>query len=127
LQSPDIRHVRVGKDNSTITLENEFWEQLRIIAVTRNVAISQLLAEIDRIMREDPNRGVERAYSAMSWTGGLQAYSTRRTARPSRKCAAPRLTSSQLGRGARSSGSAPTCCCSTSARIFGIALQKSPR
>jgi hypothetical protein len=23
LQSPDIRHVRVGKDNTTITLENE--------------------------------------------------------------------------------------------------------
>jgi predicted DNA-binding ribbon-helix-helix protein len=28
----------VGKDNTTITLEHEFWEQLRIIAVTRNVA-----------------------------------------------------------------------------------------
>jgi predicted DNA-binding ribbon-helix-helix protein len=39
------------EDNTTITLENEFWEQLRIIAVTRNTAISQLLAEIDRTMR----------------------------------------------------------------------------
>ena len=39
-----MRHVRVGKDNTTITLEDEFWEQLRIIAVTRNVAISQLLS-----------------------------------------------------------------------------------
>jgi predicted DNA-binding ribbon-helix-helix protein len=47
LQSPDMRHVRVGKDNTTITLENEFWEQLRVIAITRNIAISQLLAEID--------------------------------------------------------------------------------
>ena len=56
LQSPDMRHVRVGKDNTTITLEDEFWEQLRIIAVTRNVAISQLLAEIDRTMRLQPAR-----------------------------------------------------------------------
>ena len=56
LQSPDMRHVRVGKDNTTITLENEFWEQLRIIAVTRNTAISQLLAEIDRTMRLQPAR-----------------------------------------------------------------------
>jgi predicted DNA-binding ribbon-helix-helix protein len=39
LQSPDMRHVRVGKDNTTITLEDEFWEQLRIIAVTRNTAL----------------------------------------------------------------------------------------
>jgi predicted DNA-binding ribbon-helix-helix protein len=46
----------VGKDNTTITLEDEFWEQLRIIAVTRNVAISQLLAEIDRTMRLQPVR-----------------------------------------------------------------------
>ena len=51
-----MRHVRVGKDNTTITLEDEFWEQLRIIAVTRNVAISQLLAEIDRTMRLQPAR-----------------------------------------------------------------------
>ena len=56
LQSPDMRHVRVGKDNTTITLEDEFWEQLRIIAVRRNVAISQLLAEIDRTMRLQPAR-----------------------------------------------------------------------
>jgi predicted DNA-binding ribbon-helix-helix protein len=56
LQSPDMRHVRVGKDNTTITLEDEFWEQLRIIAVTRNVAISQLLAEIDCTMRLQPAR-----------------------------------------------------------------------
>jgi predicted DNA-binding ribbon-helix-helix protein len=56
LQSPDMRHVRVGKDNTTITLEDEFWEQLRIIAITRNVAISQLLAEIDRTMRLQPAR-----------------------------------------------------------------------
>jgi len=51
-----MRHVRVGKDNTTITLEDEFWEQLRIIAVRRNVAISQLLAEIDRTMRLQPAR-----------------------------------------------------------------------
>jgi predicted DNA-binding ribbon-helix-helix protein len=51
-----MRHVRVGKDNTTITLEDEFWEQLRIIAITRNVAISQLLAEIDRTMRLQPAR-----------------------------------------------------------------------
>jgi predicted DNA-binding ribbon-helix-helix protein len=56
LQSADIRHVRVGKGNTTITLEDEFWEQLRIIAITRNVAISQLLAEIDRTMRLQPAR-----------------------------------------------------------------------
>ena len=56
LQSPDMRHVRVGKDNTTITLEDEFWEQLRIIAVIRNTAISQLLAEIDRTMRLQPAR-----------------------------------------------------------------------
>ena len=49
-----MRHVRVGKDNTTITLEEELWEQLRIIAVTRNVAISQLLAEIDRTKRLQP-------------------------------------------------------------------------
>jgi predicted DNA-binding ribbon-helix-helix protein len=58
LQSPDMRHVRVGKDNTTITLEDEFWEQLRIIAITRNTAISQLLAEIDRTMRlQSPRPG----------------------------------------------------------------------
>jgi len=51
-----MRHVRVGKDNTTITLEDEFWEQLRIIAITRNTAISQLLAEIDRTMRLQPAR-----------------------------------------------------------------------
>jgi predicted DNA-binding ribbon-helix-helix protein len=56
LQSPDMRHVRVGKDNTTITLQEEFSEQLRIIAVARNVAISQLLAEIDRAMRLQPAR-----------------------------------------------------------------------
>jgi predicted DNA-binding ribbon-helix-helix protein len=51
-----MRHVRVGKDNTTITLGEEFWEQLRIIAVARNVAISRLLAEIDRTMRLQPAR-----------------------------------------------------------------------
>ena len=57
LQSPDMRHVRVGKDNTSITLEDEFWEQLRIIAVTRNTAISQLLAEIERTGRLLPDQG----------------------------------------------------------------------
>jgi predicted DNA-binding ribbon-helix-helix protein len=52
-----MRHVRVGKDNTTITLEDEFWEQLRIIAVTRNTAISQLLAEIERTGRLLPDQG----------------------------------------------------------------------
>jgi predicted DNA-binding ribbon-helix-helix protein len=51
LQSRNIRSVRVGSECTTISLEDEFWEQLRIIAVTRNIAISQLLAEIDRTMR----------------------------------------------------------------------------
>ena len=56
LQSRNIRSVRVGSECTTINLEDEFWEQLRIIAVTRNVAISQLLAEIDRTMRLQPAR-----------------------------------------------------------------------
>jgi predicted DNA-binding ribbon-helix-helix protein len=46
-------------------MEDEFWEQLRIIAVTRNTAISQLLAEIERTGRLlfDPGPGRHRVRS----------------------------------------------------------------
>jgi predicted DNA-binding ribbon-helix-helix protein len=81
LQSPDMRHVRVGKDNTTITLEDEFWEQLRLIATTRNTAISQLLAEIDRTGRllayQGPGRHRVRTLSAAVRVFVLQTFISR--------------------------------------------------
>jgi predicted DNA-binding ribbon-helix-helix protein len=64
MHSADIRCVSVGKQVTTINIESPFWERFRIIAAQRNVAISQLLAEIDRTMpRQRPILGKRRVRS----------------------------------------------------------------
>jgi predicted DNA-binding ribbon-helix-helix protein len=42
------RSVVIAGHTTSLTLEDEFWEQLVLIARNRNLSINQLVAEIDR-------------------------------------------------------------------------------
>ena len=48
-----------GRDTS-ITVEPEFWEQLRLMTMERQTTIGKLLAEIDRTGRLLPHQGLGR-------------------------------------------------------------------
>jgi predicted DNA-binding ribbon-helix-helix protein len=41
------RSVVVGKHKTSVSLENEFWTQLKGIAGAKHVTLSKLIAEID--------------------------------------------------------------------------------
>jgi len=41
------RSVVVGRHKTSVSLENEFWSQLKEIAGAKHITISQLIAEID--------------------------------------------------------------------------------
>ena len=56
-QSPNLRRVWVGKGDTTINVEPEFWDQFKLIALEHRATISALLAEIDRTMRLLPYQG----------------------------------------------------------------------
>jgi predicted DNA-binding ribbon-helix-helix protein len=50
-QSPNLRRVRVVKDDTSISVEPEFWDQFRLITMMQGTTISRLLAEINRTGR----------------------------------------------------------------------------
>jgi predicted DNA-binding ribbon-helix-helix protein len=56
LQSPDIRSLRVGGRCSSISVEPDVWDYLRMIAIERSSSISALMTEIDRTRRLQPAR-----------------------------------------------------------------------
>lgn len=41
------RSILVGSHHTSVSLEDEFWNELRVIAHERNIALSQLVGEID--------------------------------------------------------------------------------
>lgn len=41
------RSVRIADHPTSITLEDEFWLELKAIAMKRNVSLNQLITEID--------------------------------------------------------------------------------
>lgn len=41
------RSILVGSHHTSVSLEDEFWNELRVIAQERNIALSQLVGEID--------------------------------------------------------------------------------
>ena len=63
-----VGRVRVGRGDTTISVEPEFWDQFKLIAFEHRTTISALLAEIDRTMRllphQSPGRHRVRTLSA---------------------------------------------------------------
>jgi predicted DNA-binding ribbon-helix-helix protein len=51
LQSPDIRNVRVGGRRTSISVEPDIWDHLRVIAAKNGLSISRIMAEINRSYR----------------------------------------------------------------------------
>jgi predicted DNA-binding ribbon-helix-helix protein len=41
------RSILVGSHHTSVSLEDEFWNELRVIAHERNTALSQLVGELD--------------------------------------------------------------------------------
>jgi hypothetical protein len=52
-----VGRVRVGKEDTTISVELEFWDQFRLITMMQRTTISRLLAEINQTMRLLPYQG----------------------------------------------------------------------
>jgi predicted DNA-binding ribbon-helix-helix protein len=42
------RTVRIGKHKTSLTVEEEFWQALREIALVQQLPVSKLFADIDR-------------------------------------------------------------------------------
>lgn len=49
MTSPKIvkRSVRIARHNTSISLEQAFWDELKKIALQRNCSLNQLVAEVD--------------------------------------------------------------------------------
>ena len=43
---PHHRRVRIGGKDSSLSLEQPFWDALRLIAVERRIAVSELIIAI---------------------------------------------------------------------------------
>jgi predicted DNA-binding ribbon-helix-helix protein len=57
MQSPFKHTVWVGGRKTSVNLEPEFWDQLRLIVMERQTTVGSLIAEIDRTMRLMPFQG----------------------------------------------------------------------
>ena len=57
MQSPFKHTVWVGGRKTSVNLEPEFWDQLRLIVMERQTTVGGLIAEIDRTMRLMPFQG----------------------------------------------------------------------
>lgn len=42
------RSVRIAGHQTSLTLEKEFWDELKAIAARRNLSLNQLVTEIDQ-------------------------------------------------------------------------------
>ncbi|MGE3624273.1 MAG: ribbon-helix-helix domain-containing protein [Bdellovibrionales bacterium] len=42
------RSIRIARHNTSLTLETEFWDELKRIAKSRKFSLNQLVAKIDR-------------------------------------------------------------------------------
>jgi predicted DNA-binding ribbon-helix-helix protein len=49
------RSISIAGHATSITLEDEFWEQLSIISKERNLSIPKLIEQIDNDRAEDQN------------------------------------------------------------------------
>jgi len=49
------RRVRIGRKDTSLRLEEPYWETLRLIAVERRIAVSQLITAIDRWRDDETN------------------------------------------------------------------------
>ena len=56
-QSPFKHTVWVRGQRTSITVEHEFWDQLRLIAIEYQTSMTALITEIDRTMRLMPFQG----------------------------------------------------------------------
>ena len=57
LQSPFKRTVVLDGHKTSINVEPEFWDQLRLITLERQTTMAKLITEIDRIGRLLPPQG----------------------------------------------------------------------
>jgi predicted DNA-binding ribbon-helix-helix protein len=56
-KSPFKRSITLDGHRTSIAVEPEFWEQLRLITIERRTTTAKLIAEIDRTMRLLPYQG----------------------------------------------------------------------
>jgi len=47
------RSVTISGHSTSITLEEEFWQELKTIAASQNVSINTLISQIDDIQKKD--------------------------------------------------------------------------
>jgi predicted DNA-binding ribbon-helix-helix protein len=57
LQSPFKRTVVLDGHKTSINVEPEFWDQLRLITLERQTTMAKLITEIDRVGRLLPPQG----------------------------------------------------------------------
>jgi predicted DNA-binding ribbon-helix-helix protein len=57
LQSPFKRTVVLDGHQTSINVEPEFWDQLRLITLERQTTMARLITEIDRVGRLLPPQG----------------------------------------------------------------------
>jgi predicted DNA-binding ribbon-helix-helix protein len=76
LQSPFKRTVVLDGHKTSINVEPEFWDQLRLITLERQTTMAKLITEIDRVGRllppQGPGRHRVRTLSAAVWVFVLQ-------------------------------------------------------
>lgn len=53
--SPQYRRVRIGGKDTSLRLEEPFWDTLKLIAVERRIALSELITAIDRWRNDETN------------------------------------------------------------------------
>ena len=49
------RSITLGGHDTSVTLEDEFWDGLRSIARSENTTLTSLVAQIDRVRRNESN------------------------------------------------------------------------
>ena len=73
LQSPFKRNVWIGGQQSSVTIEPEYWEQLRLMAFERQSTLTALLSEINRKGRLLPFQGPGR-YRVLSLSAAIRLF-----------------------------------------------------
>jgi predicted DNA-binding ribbon-helix-helix protein len=65
LQSPFKRTVVLDGHKTSINVEHEFWDQLRLITLERQTTMAKLITEIDRVGRLLPQEARTGPFNVM--------------------------------------------------------------
>jgi predicted DNA-binding ribbon-helix-helix protein len=71
LQSPFKRTVVLDGHKTSINVEPEYWDQLRLITLERQTTMAKLITEIDRVGRLLPHRVKAPGLAVSFRPGGL--------------------------------------------------------